>query len=387
MPKSAEGPLTRRLLEELERKTIAPYAIFSADSLGRVHKEPEHPYRTCFQRDHDRIVHSTAFRRLEYKTQVFVIHEGDYYRTRLTHSLEVAQIARTIARILRLNTELVEAIALAHDLGHGPFGHSGEDALQELMQGQGGFNHNLQALRIVSELEQRYPGFPGLNLTWEVRAGLNKHRMPLPSVPKHKLPYLSLEAQVVDIADEIAYDHHDLDDGITSGLLKEDDLRIVPLWKKVRSEVSGRYPKMSAELLKYQVIRRLIDLQVTDLIGESVKRIRLSGVRRASDVQAVPGRLIAFSETMSRLRAPLKKFLDRELYHHYKVVRMADKAKRFVTALFGAYLRNPEQLPSTARHRVKLDGPHRAICDYIAGMTDRYAMDEYRRLFHPFERL
>ncbi len=379
---------TRKELEALERKTLAPYASFASESLGRVHKEPEHPYRTCFQRDHDRIIHSTAFRRLEYKTQVFVIHEGDYYRTRLTHTLEVAQIAKTIARTLKLNADLAEVIALGHDLGHGPFGHSGEDALRELMIGHGGFDHNLHALRIVSQLEQRYPKFPGLNLTWEVRAGLNKHKIPTAGgAPKHSMPNLSLEAQAADMADEIAYDHHDLDDGITSGLIQEEDLRKIPLWKRVRGDVTRHHPALSAELLKYQVIRRLIDLQATDLIEESLRRIRRSGIRTAAQAQKLDTRLIGFSPEMIRLRAPLKRFLHRELYHHFKVVRMASKAKRFVSALFEAFLKNPEQLPNTTRRRIDADGPHRAICDYIAGMTDRYAMDEYRKMFHPFERM
>jgi dGTPase len=305
----------------------------------------------------------------------------------LTHSLEVAQIAKTVARTLRLNADLSEAIALAHDLGHGPFGHSGEDALRELMLEHGGFDHNLQAIRIVSELEQRYPGFPGLNLTWEVRAGLNKHRSPLADTPKHHLPNLSLEAQVTDMADEVAYDHHDLDDGITSGLIKEEELRNIPLWKRVRADVLRHQKNLSPPLMKYQVIRRLIDLQVTDLIDESLRRIRRSGIKNASDAQKIDGRLIAFSPEMVRLRAPLKRFLHRELYHHYKVVRMANKAKRFVSALFEAFLSNTEQLPTTTRRRIDADGPHRAICDYIAGMTDRFAMDEYRKMFHPFERM
>ncbi|MCM8811862.1 MAG: deoxyguanosinetriphosphate triphosphohydrolase [Candidatus Omnitrophica bacterium] len=387
MPKKEKGLLSRKQLEQIERKTLAPYAVFAADSQGREHPEAEHPYRTCFQRDHDRIIHSTAFRRLEYKTQVFVIHEGDYYRTRLTHTLEVAQIAKTIARALRLNVDLAEAIALAHDLGHGPFGHSGEDALREIMRDHGGFDHNLQALRIVCLLEQRYPDFPGLNLTWEIRTGLNKHRVPIPDAIEKLPPPLSLEAQLVDVADEIAYDHHDLDDGITSGLLHEEDLNKIPLWREVRSQEKKRHTGMSAELLKYQIIRRLIDLQATDLIQESLRRISRSGIRQSSDLRRVPGRLIAFSSGMSNLRAPLKKFLFKELYHHYKVVRMADKAKRFVTALFEAYLNKPDQLPHTTRGRLQKEDPYRVICDYIAGMTDRYALDEYRKLFYPFERM
>ena len=330
--------ITRRRMEEWERQTLASCAVRSSGSRGRVHREEEHPYRTCFQRDHDRIIHSTAFRRLEYKTQVFLIHEGDYYRTRLTHSLEVAQIAETIARALRLNTDLVRSIALAHDLGHGPFGHSGEDALRDLMEGHGGFNHNLQALRIVDLLEQRYPLFPGLNLTWEVREGLNKHRVPLPGFSGSIGASLSLEAQVVNASDEIAYDHHDLDDGLTSGLIREEELDLLPIWRRIR---------------------------------------------RAADVQELRTNLVSSGGSMDRLRGPLKEFLSRRLYHHYKVVRMADKAQRLIVALFEAYLRKPEQLPDTTRSRLDREDPHRVICDYIAGMTDRYAIEEHRKLFDP----
>lgn len=379
--------LTRKQLESQEEQTLAPYAIRSSASRGRLYREPEHSYRLSFQRDRDRIVHSTAFRRLEYKTQVFVFHEGDYYRTRLTHTLEVAQIAATVARALRLNGDLVEAIALAHDLGHGPFGHSGEDALKELMELHGGFDHNLQALRIVDQLEQRYPSFPGLNLTWEVRQGLNKHRVPLVGEGKPMLPSLSVEAQVVDVSDEIAYDHHDLDDGITSGLLQEENLRRIPLWRQVSSEVRKKFPRASAEIRKFEIIRRLIDLQVTDLMEESIRQIRLKKIQSPLDAQRRPHPVISLSPTLSALRAPLKAFLNREMYHHHKVVRMAEKARRFLTALFEVYVRRPEQLPPTTRERLKNEPRHRVICDYIAGMTDRYALEEYQKQFHPFERM
>jgi len=351
-----------------------------------VHPEPEHPYRTCFQRDHDRIIHSTAFRRLEYKTQVFVIHEGDYYRTRLTHTLEVAQIAETIARVLRLNTDLVRSIALAHDLGHGPFGHSGEDALRDLMEGHGGFNHNLHALRIVNLLEERYPGFPGLNLTREVREGMNKHRVSLPGAAP--LPTnLSLEAQLANVADEIAYDHHDLDDGLASGLIREEELQKIPMWSQARKEVLKRGSSPRAEIRRVQIIRRLIDWRVTELIGESERRIRRLKIRRPADAQSLRERVIAFSPEMERLRAPLKRFLNERLYHHHRVVRMADKAQRLLAALFEAYLRKPEQLPESTRRRMEKEDPYRVVCDYLAGMTDRYAMEEYRKLFDPSERV
>ncbi len=379
--------LTRKQAECLEKKILAPCATKTLDSRGRVHREPEHPYRTCFQRDHDRIIHSTAFRRLEYKTQVFVIHEGDYYRTRLTHTLEVAQIAGTIARALRLNDDLVQSIALAHDLGHGPFGHSGEDALRELMEGHGGFDHNLQTLRVVDLLEERYPSFPGLNLTWEVREGLNKHRVPLPGFPRSRTVNLRLEAQVVDQADELAYDHHDLDDGLTSGLLQEADLNTLPIWRQMRQEVRAAFPRLKAQILKYQIIRRLIDLRVTDLIQESERRIARCRIRRSADAQRIPEFLVRPSPAMEDLCRPLKGFLSRRLYHHYKVARMADKAQRLLCALFEAYLRKPEQLPDTTRSRLKAEDPYRVICDYIAGMTDRYAIQEHRNLFYPTELL
>lgn len=379
--------LTRRQLEAQERQILAPYATCAADSRGRVYKEPEHPYRTCFQRDHDRIIHSTAFRRLEYKTQVFVIHEGDYYRTRLTHTLEVAQIAETVARTLRLNTDLVKSIALAHDLGHGPFGHSGEDALRELMEGHGGFDHNLQALRIVDLLEERSPAFPGLNLTEEVRDALNKHRVPLPGKARPVHPQLSLEGQVANLADEIAYDHHDLDDGLTSGLIREEDLGDVPLWSRVHKEVKQLFPGVGPAFRKYQTIRRLIDLQVTDLLQESSRRLARARIRKPVDARWLPNPLVAFSDELARLRRPLKQFLHKELYHHYKVVRMADKAQRLLGALFEAYLRKPGQLPRAPQRRMEREDPYRVVCDYIAGMTDRFAMEEYRKLFHPFERM
>ena len=378
--------LTRRDLERQERQQLAPYAIRAEHSRGRAHREPEHPYRTAFQRDRDRIIHSTAFRRLEYKTQVFVIHEGDYYRTRLTHSLEVAQIARSLARALRLNEDLVEVIALAHDLGHGPFGHSGQEALQQLMQDHGGFDHNLQALRIIEQLEERYPGFRGLNLTWEVRQGLNKHLVPRPGAePLPAQP--TLEAQAVDLADEIAYDNHDLDDGLTSGFLKEEALQRTALWRTVRREVTKRHPGMRAEMRKYQIIRHLINREVTDALEESQRRLARHKIDSPAAAQECPEPIMAFSQEMRALRTPLKQILWDDLYHHYRVVRMADKAQRILTALFRAYIEKPEQLPNTSRARLKVEDPYRVVCDYIAGMTDRYATDEYRKLFFPDARL
>lgn len=354
------------------------------DTKGRLYPEKEHPYRSCYQRDRDRIVHSTAFRRLEYKTQVFVNHEGDYYRTRLTHTLEVAQIARSIARALSLNEDLTEAIALAHDLGHTPFGHAGEDALKELMKGHGGFDHNIHGLRVVDMLEERYPDFKGLNLTWEVREGIVKHSTSYDKPPQIQAfnPGMppTLEAQVVDIADEIAYDNHDLDDGLTSGFLDEKELCKVDLWGGISRKIDKQYPGIKDEIRKFQVIRRLIDLQVTDIVEESLKN--LSKARGKSKA-----RLIVFGSALQEKRRPLREFLKKNLYQHYKVVRMSNKAEMFINGLFNVYLAKPDQLPPTSFSRIKKEGKRRVVCDYIAGMTDRYAQDEYKKLFQPYERV
>lgn len=383
--------LKRQEIEELEIGTLAPYAMKARNSRGRVHKEEEHPYRSCYQRDRDRIIHSTAFRRLEYKTQVFVNHEGDYYRTRLTHTLEVTQIATSIARTLKLNADLVEAIALAHDIGHPPFGHSGEDELHDLMKDHGGFDHNLQGLRVVDFLEERYPNFKGLNLTWEVREGINKHTTPfdhphrLIELEPEKSP--TLEAQVVDLADEIAYDNHDLDDGITSGLIREEELCQISLWKKMHGRLSDSYPNLKDEIRKYQIVRALINEEVTNLITESENRIRVFNIGTSEDARKISERIITFSPALIEERAPLKKFLLENLYMHHKVIRMADKSRRFIRELFNVYLSKPEQLPPTSRERLKVEETRRVICDYLAGMTDRYALDEYIKLFHPYEKI
>ena len=384
--------ITRDELEAREEQWLAPYAMRSRDTQGRQYPESEDHFRTVYRRDRDRIIHSTAFRRLEYKTQVFVNHEGDYYRTRLTHTLEAAQIAVSIARTMRLNEDLVDVVALAHDIGHPPFGHAGEDALRELMNDHGGFDHNLQGLRIVDLLEERYPQFPGLNLTWEVRESINKHRTPYDAPGLHVAldPNASplLESQIADIADEIAYDNHDLDDGLTSGLIKDEDLRTLELWEQARQAVEARAPNMHPEIRKYQTIRELINRQITDLVQESARRLKDHSIQSVEDVRAFPQRLIDFSESMRALRKPLKAFLWTRLYHHYRVVRMADKAKRFITELFTLYLNKPDQLPNTTRSRLtKGEEPHRVVCDYLAGMTDRYCLEEYKKLFDPFERV
>ena len=393
-PSSEVATLTisREDLEEREERWLAPYAMKSRRTKGRQHPEPEDPFRTAYRRDRDRIIHTTAFRRLEYKTQVFVNHEGDHYRTRLTHTLEVAQIAVSIARILRLNEDLVEAVALAHDIGHPPFGHAGEDALRGLMEGHGGFDHNIQGLRLVDLLEARYPGFPGLNLTWETRESINKHRTPYdhPEMQVALDPTVSplLESQIADIADEIAYDNHDLDDGLTSGILKEEELAGIELWRQAREAVESRHGTLDPEIRKYQIIRTLINRQVTDLIQATIERLKRREIHSVEEVRACPERLVGFSEEMGRLRTPLKRLLWNQFYHHYRVVRMADKAKRFIGELFHLYVQKPEQLPNTTRSRIaRGEETCRVVCDYIAGMTDRYCLEEYRKLFDPFERV
>ncbi len=381
---------TREEWEKDEGERLAPWAMRSKDSRGRVHGEEEHSYRAIFQRDRDRIVHSTAFRRLEYKTQVFVNHEGDYYRTRLTHTIEVAQIARSIARTMKLNEDLTEAIALAHDLGHTPFGHSGEEALQELMKEHGGFEHNKQGLRVVDKLEKRYPGFKGLNLNWEVREGILKHSTPYDVASVEEFEpnrHPTLEAQVISIADEIAYNSHDLDDGLKAGILSEESLIEVELWEKNYIRIGRDYPTLEQERKIYQAVRLLIDLQVTDLLKETLRRLKELGVSSVEDVRNQPSRIVSFSPEMMRKDKELKDFLYANLYRHYRVIRMADKARRFIRELFNCYLERPEQLPPGTQEKLKEESPHRVVCDYIAGMTDRYALGEYNKLFQPYERV
>jgi dGTPase len=383
--------LTREQFEKLENTFLADYAMKSNNSKGRVYPEKKHRYRTDFQRDRDRIIHSTAFRRLEYKTQVFVNHEGDYYRTRLTHTLEVAQIARAIARALRLNEDLVEAISLAHDLGHTPFGHAGEEILHKLMHGHGGFEHNRQGLRVVDYLEQRYPNFKGLNLTWELREGIIKHTTAFdqPQTPDMQefanYNFPTLEAQAVDIADEIAYDSHDLDDGITSGLIDPRRLQKIEPWCSAQKQIARKYPHLNDEIKKYQIVRFLIDLQVQDVIEQAEQNLNQLDINSVDQVRSCPQKLLAFSPQINKKRQELREFLNKELYQHYKVVRMSSKARRFVQELFQCYTSNPEQLPPTSRGRLKDENVYRVVCDYIAGMTDRYAQDEYLKLFQPYE--
>ncbi|MFH1690949.1 MAG: deoxyguanosinetriphosphate triphosphohydrolase [Candidatus Omnitrophota bacterium] len=371
---------------------LASYAANGNNSRGRKHKEAEHAYRSLYQRDRDRIIHCAAFRRLEYKTQVFVNHEGDYYRTRLTHSLEVAQIARTIAKALNLNEELTEALSLAHDLGHTPFGHAGEEILNKLMKKHGGFNHNLHTLKIVDELEERYPDFPGLNLTWETREGIVKHttefdkaKIPKELDPNH-MP--TLEAQIVDIADEIAYDNHDLDDGLTSGLIQEEELNNIGLWKETKNLTKPDNSNKKSSLKRYQSIRKLISVLVDDCISESQRKLKTNSIKNLDDVKKTRYRLIDFSDQIKKKRIPLRDFLKNELYHHYRVNRMSDKAQRFIEALFSAYLRNTAMLPTENQIKIKNSkSAHIVICDYIAGMTDRFALDEHEKLFNPYKKV
>ncbi len=377
---------------ELEDKALASYAMKSKDSRGRRFKETEHPYRSPYQRDRDRIIHSAAFRRLEYKTQVFVNHEGDYYRTRLTHSLEVSQIARTIAKALRLNEELAEALSLAHDLGHTPFGHAGEEILNELMKNHGGFEHNLHTLKIVDELEERYLDFPGLNLTWETREGIVKHRTEYDKTrtPKELEPNLmpTLEAQIVDIADEIAYDNHDIDDGLTSGLIDETQLNNIEIWRLANDETNRKYNNSSRLKKRYQTIRKLIAILVDDCIKQTEDRLKKNNILSLQDVRKSPVRLIDFSDDIKKLRKPLGEFLQKELYRHYRVNRMSAKAKRFIRMLFEAYVENPSMLPTEFQQKINpKNNKFNVICDYIASMTDRFALDEYEKLFNPYKKV
>ncbi|MCS7101112.1 MAG: deoxyguanosinetriphosphate triphosphohydrolase [Burkholderiaceae bacterium] len=369
-----------------DESALAPYAADPRRSRGRVHQEPPAEGRTDYQRDRDRIVHCTAFRRLEYKTQVFVNHEGDLFRTRLTHSLEVAQIGRGIARALRVNEDLVEAIALAHDLGHTPFGHAGQDALNECMRPYGGFEHNLQSLRVVDALEERYGGFNGLNLTFETREGILKHCSPEnarqlgPLGERFLLKRQpSLEAQIANLADEIAYNNHDVDDGLRSGLLRIAQLDEVPLFARHARAVHAVFPGLTERRLIHETVRRMINALIVDLLQETRARLAAAAPRSIDDVRAAPP-LVAFSDAMRAENEQLKAFLRDHLYRHYQVMRMTNKARRIVRELFAAFLEDPRLLPPDHRERVQREGP-RAIADYVAGMTDRYAIKEHRRLF------
>ena len=384
--------LNREAYEQREKEFLAPYAQLSSTSLGRQHKEEECIFRSGFQRDLDRIVHSTAFRRLEYKTQVFINHEGDYYRTRLTHSLEVSQISRGIARMLRLNEDLAQTIALAHDLGHTPFGHAGEAAMNSLMEDEGGFEHNHQSYRVVTELEERYPNFLGLNLSYEVLEGILKHSTEYDH-PKNmgdfkKSGFATLEAQLVNYADEIAYMNHDLDDGLQYGMLTFETLKEVPLWKETFEEVGEIYPNADGKVKRFRIISRLIHKLIDNLQQQTRKNLEEKKIQTLDDVRQKGKKLVALSPEMQKKTAELKKFLFENMYCHWRVVRMAEKAKRTIRDLFQAYLSNPKILPEEFYDRIEKEGStKRHICDYIAGMTDRFALQEHKKLFDPEERV
>jgi dGTPase len=355
-----------------------------------VHPEPEHALRSPFERDRDRIIHCGAFRRLEYKTQVFVNHEGDYYRTRLTHTLEATQIARSLARFLRLNEDLAEAVALVHDVGHPPFGHAGEMALRELMAEHGGFEHNLQGLRVVDTLEVRYPGFAGLNLSWEVREGIAKHSKewdpdrPSPAFAEFSQSrWPSLEAQVVDVADEIAYNAHDIDDGLTAGMIHLEDLQSLQVWGEITQSRPGAWRRLTLDQAKYQGVRALINAQVEDLVETIEQRAGEWNIGTPADVRGTPQRIATLSPAMAALNRELREFLMAHVYRNYRVRRMWNKAKRVVEDIFHSYLAAPEQLPPHAFARLERETPPRVVCDYIAGMTDREALEEHARLFDP----
>ncbi|MEW6269368.1 MAG: deoxyguanosinetriphosphate triphosphohydrolase [Thermodesulfobacteriota bacterium] len=383
--------MKREEYEVRENELLAPWAMRSSQSRGREFPEAEHPLRTAFQRDRDRIVHSTAFRRLEYKTQVFVNHEGDYYRTRLTHTMEGAQITRTMARALRLNEDLAEAVVLAHDLGHTPFGHAGERVLDGLMAPYGGFEHNAQSLRIVERLEERYPDFPGLNLTWEVREGIVKHSSEYdrPLVQRFDPDVAPcLEAQIADFADEIAYNCHDIDDGLQSGMLQPERMDEVSLWREHFAAARERWPDAPFSLLRYQTVRRILDAMVSDLVANVERELARRGTASIEDVRAVRPRLVEYSADMAPRIRQLKDFLMAHLYTHVRVTRMGVKAKTVITGLFNTYLDEPRQMPPHVFALIERgEDRARVIADYIAGMTDRFALDEYKKLFDPLEKV
>lgn len=382
----------RTQLEEREDAWLAPYAMRSRESRGRVVPEDEHPYRTCYQRDRDRIIHTTPFRRLEYKTQVFVYSEGDHYRNRLTHSIEVAQIGRTLARALHSNEDLTEAICLAHDLGHPPFGHVGEETLNALMQDHGGFDHQRQTYRILTELEQRYPEYSGLNLTYEVREGVVKHDTDYDIVDaRDYMPEEqgTLECQLSNLADEIAYNTSDLDDGLRSAILNPSEVNALGVaglvWESLGFSAPG---ELRDDMIRHQFIRRLIGIQVTDVVNTTQQAIAEAEIDSLQALRAHPENVAGYSADLAALNRELKGFLYAKFYRHFRVMRMANKAERLLTQLFDAYVTKPLQLPPSVQARVA-DGHEslpRAVCDYLAGMTDRYAIQEHKRLFDPEER-
>jgi dGTPase len=369
-----------------EDEVLAPYAMHTRLSRGRRHPEPAHPFRTLYQRDRDRLVHSSAFRRLMYKTQVLVTQTNDHHRTRLTHTLEVAQISRTIARQLGLNEDLTEAIALAHDLGHPPFGHAGESALDECMKEHGGFEHNLHGLRIIEVLEYRYATFPGLNLSWEVleAQALHSKRRDVPEVRdfvNSGRPFL--EAQVVDAADSLAYDSHDIDDALGASLISLDDMHEVEFWRRALERGRRKYTALVPAQLPPTVVRELIDWQVSDLMEHTRQRLRQHGIRTVADVRQAPELIVGPGAEVRALKADLETFLHRCVYRHHRVMRMATKGALFLRALFHEFRKAPDLMPERHARRARTDSVERTVCDYLAGMTDRFAQEEYERLFQP----
>ena len=385
--------IKRSVQEQRERSFSAPYALVSEHSRGRVYLEEECPFRTAFQRDRDRIIHSKAFRRLEYKTQVFAYYEGDHYRTRLTHTLEAAQIARSVAQYLGANEDLTHAVALAHDLGHTPFGHAGEQALQDLMEKCGGFEHNSHSLRVVDILEARYPDFPGLNLTYETRCGIIRHSSvydhPAPEVALQFMsePQSSLEAQIVNMADEIAYNCHDIEDGLSSGFFDEQDLSQLDLWNEVTRIIRERHPSLDRDTFRYQCIRALIDTFIRDLVTETDQSLSSGNFQSPEDIAHADRQLVGFSPQMKNWKQDLNKFLHTMFYTDHRIMRMQFKAYRLLRDLFQEYVERPSQLPPGVQKRIResQETLERIVSDYIAGMTDRFALDEHRKLFLPYE--
>ncbi len=387
---------TRKDTEKLEQHVLAPYAMKSQDSVGRFYNEDDHEFRTCFQRDRDRVVHCEAFRKLESKTQVFVIFEGDYYRTRLTHTIEVAQIARTIGRSLQLNEDLIEAIALAHDLGHPPFGHAGEYALDDILKAanleSAGFNHNKRSYDIVTKFEKRYPNYDGLNLSKEVLVGILKHNTiyDVEGEDEDLKEQPTLEAQVVDIADSLAYLTHDIDDGLTSGCIEDSDLMDSELWQRAYKMIEDALKVNDIEVMKYQIVKALLDMQIRDLLAHSDKKLSEKNFSSSADVKKNKETIIGYSPAMAEQRNFLQNLLNKKLYHHYRVERMTEKARRIINDLFDVYKKNPNQLPYKIYQR-DVEYSEKEIyeicCNYIASMTDRYALDEHKKLFDPYQKV
>lgn len=378
----------REKLEEIEQERLAPYALKSVESRGRAHEEKESRTRTAFQRDRDRIIHTTAFRRLEYKTQVFVFYEGDHYRTRLTHTLEVAQLGRSLARGLGANEDLTEAICLAHDLGHPPFGHAGEHALNDMMEGYGGFNHNTQSYRIVTELEHRYRQFRGLNLTYETREGMIKHETEYDKSdasgyePEKRA---SLEAQIANLGDEMAYNAHDLEDGLRARLFSPQDLDELAIWRDFKESIGWNGTPFT-ELVRREVVRELIGEFVTDVVKTTSETLQENQIDSPQKVQLFDRNVVSYSSEMAEKVRELKDFLYENMYRHHRLIRMQVKAERFVSELFRAYLAEPTMLPEKTQRRLEFLPAERVVCDYIAGMTDRFALEEWEKLFDPYRK-